>query len=196
MRKIIISLTCVILLFMFSSCSTDFGLKKDAKLAPARTVYLKNNIHCQQQTRRGNVIYKASYANYTDPGAGHQIIPVNSAVQIETGKYLTITNQADGKQILFEFNSRNMGMSADEYISLITSSTKISLNHFSKTDKKGIRDGKAYKGMTKEGVRTALGYPASHKTPSLDSNIWIYWKNRFATTSVEFDKKGKVKQIR
>jgi len=50
--------------------------------------------------------------------------------------------------------------------------------------------------MTKEGVRIALGYPAVHKTPSLDGNSWTYWKNRFATTVVEFGNDGKVISIR
>ena len=86
-------------------------------------------------------------------------------------------------------------MSVDQYIDLIISPTKVSLKSTSEKDRKGIRDGKAYIGMTKKGVMTALGYPAAHRTSSLDNNTWVYWKNRFSTMVVEFDGNGKVKQV-
>jgi hypothetical protein len=49
--------------------------------------------------------------------------------------------------------------------------------------------------MTKEGILTALGYPAAHRTSSLDAGTWIYWTNRFGTLSVDFDAKGKVTKV-
>ena len=155
--------------------------------------YLKNNIHAQVGPRD----VKASYANWTDPGAGHIIIPVNTPVEI--GKFrkgLVIKNLTDGQKIFFEFHSRNMGMSVDEYIHLIASPTSVSLGGLSNIDRKGIKEGKVYAGMTKQGVRVALGYPAVHRTPSLEDSTWIYWRNRFQTVAVEFDQGGKVAHIR
>ena len=87
-------------------------------------------------------------------------------------------------------------MSVDEYIQLIASPTRVSLNKLSHIDRKGIKEGKVYAGMTKQGVRVALGYPAAHRTPSLEDNVWIYWRNRFQTVAVEFDPSGKVTHIR
>ena len=156
-------------------------------------LFLQNNIHAQAGSRDT----KASYANWTDPGAGHIIIPVNTPVVF--GGYhrgLTIKNLNDGRFIYFEYNSKNMGMSAEQYISLITSSKKVNLNELSETDQKGINSGKALVGMSKKGVRIALGYPAAHRTPSLKNNSWIYWRNRFKTKVIEFDTEGKVKKIR
>jgi outer membrane protein assembly factor BamE (lipoprotein component of BamABCDE complex) len=87
-------------------------------------------------------------------------------------------------------------MSVDEYIQLIASPTIVSLDKLSNTDRKGIKAGKVYSGMTKQGVRVALGYPAVHRTPSLEDNTWIYWRNRFQTIAIEFDQSGKVVHIR
>lgn len=155
--------------------------------------YLINNIHAQVGPRDT----KASYANWTDPGAGHIIIPVNTPVEIKKyRKGLVIRNLTDKRKIFFEFHSRNMRMSVNEYIQLIASPTSVSLDKLSNMDRKGIREGKAYAGMTKQGVRVALGYPAVHRTPSLEDNTWIYWRNRFQTIAVEFDNSGKVTQIR
>ena len=42
-----------------------------------KSLFLQNNIHAQQGSRDN----KASYANWTNPGTGHFILPVNSAVE-------------------------------------------------------------------------------------------------------------------
>lgn len=83
-------------------------------------------------------------------------------------------------------------MDKDAYIDTIFSNEKVSLDHFSIVDQQGIKSGTAIKGMTKEGVKAALGYPAAHKTPSLNDNEWIFWTNRFGTYAVIFDKNNRV----
>lgn len=170
----------------------------DAVAQESGVVYLKNNIHAQRHGRDA----KASYANWTDPGEGHFIMPVNTPVTIDVWKKpfvklgFTLTNQDTGEVVYFEYKAKNMNMSQEEYIKLITSETKVSLDGLSSTDRQGIKEGKAKKGMSKDGVRMALGYPAAHRTPSLKNNTWIYWLNRFKTMAVEFDDSGKVKNTR
>jgi len=156
-------------------------------------IYLQNNIHAQTQHRDT----KASYANWTDPGAGHIVIPVNSPVTF--GRFrrgFLLKNLADGRDIYFEYNANNMGMSVQQYQNLIASPRKVNLEDFSDMDLKGIKQGKVLVGMTKQGVRIALGYPAAHRTPSLESDTWIYWRNRRRTMAVEFGNDGIVKHIR
>jgi hypothetical protein len=157
------------------------------------TKYLKCNIHAFDN---GHDI-KASYANWTNPGQGHLLIPVNTPIEIKKWRkgfrFITVDTQ---KKVYFEFHKKRMGMSVEEYIGLITSPEPVSLSSFSETDLEGISEGKARVGMTKTGVMTALGYPATHRTPSLVQNTWIYWKNRFRTMAVEFDFDGIVKEVR
>lgn len=62
-------------------------------------------------------------------------------------------------------------------------------------DRKGIKEGMALVGMTKDAVAYALGYPARHQTPSLDSDNWKYWKGRFDTMLVSFSD-GKVSEVK
>lgn len=155
-------------------------------------VYLQNNIHAQ----RGSRDIKASYANWTDPGQDHIFIPVNTPVSF--GKFrrgFAINDLNTGDTIYFDYNVQRMGMPSEEYISLITAPHQVDLGNFSEIDQKGIRQGKAYIGMSKKAVRISLGYPATHRTPSLESDTWIYWRNRFNTMAVEFGNDGKVKNI-
>ena len=182
---------CLLILIFSIGCGAPSH--KINTTSKENTLFLQNNIHGQAGSRDT----KASYANWTDPGAGHIIIPVNTPV--EFGRYrrgFTIKNLNDESLVYFEYNSKNMGMSAEQYISLITSSKKVDLNELSEIDQKGINGGKALVGMSKKGIRIALGYPAAHRTPSLGNNSWVYWRNRFRTKVIEFDTEGKAKKIR
>ncbi|MCK5682113.1 hypothetical protein KAI46_15015 [bacterium] len=166
--------------------------------AASETFYNKYNIHAQKD-KKG--LLKSSYANYTDPGAGHVIIPPNTKLTVRTWKrfmknYGFYYDLEDGRHGVFEVHESRLGVSVDEYEELILSPKPVSLKGFSAVDLKGIKKGKAYKGMTKKGVMTALGYPAAHETPSLDDNQWKYWRNRFRTVVVEFNSKGKVVNVR
>jgi hypothetical protein len=171
--------------------------------ANAETRYLKNNIHYQgRPDRGGRMAYRASYANYVDPGAGHEVLPVNAEVEISVtsrgfrGRSLLIVDPKSGRQIYFEYNERNMRLPMLDYIDLISSKKKTSLKGLSAKDQKGIKDARGYVGMSKDGIRIALGYPAKHRTPSLENYEWVYWIDRFRTMLVRFNNKGIVTEIR
>ncbi|MEL7448950.1 MAG: hypothetical protein AAFN78_07055, partial [Pseudomonadota bacterium] len=66
----------------------------------------------------------------------------------------------------------------------------------SEVDRKGIRDGLPYEGMSKQGILYAMGRPPQHATPSLDGNMWMYWLNRFKRQAIHFDENGNVERIR
>jgi hypothetical protein len=160
-------------------------------------VYLHNNIHGYTKAGRGGTTeYIASYANYVQPDTGHFVVPVNTVVSI--GKWrggFTMTRQDDGQLIYFEYRSGNMGgMSVEEYLNVITGPQPVSLKNLSATDRKGIKEGRVMNGMSKKGVQIAWGYPAKHRTPSLDDNVWTYWRNRWVMKTVTFSN-GKVTQV-
>ena len=161
------------MLSLFSFCMLILFFSQPA-FAKGEILFTKYNIHTQSKDATN---FKASYANFTDPGAGHVIIPAGTEIQmVKNGRRgFVFTYDGGSKKVTFEYHSKRMGMSTDEYIELITSPEPVSYPGLSKQDQKGVADGKAYKGMTREGVMIALGYPAAHKTPSLDANTWIYW---------------------
>lgn len=64
-----------------------------------------------------------------------------------------------------------------------------------KAERKNIKNGTIAVGMSKDAVVMAYGYPPSHKTPTLDSNMWTYWRDRFRRVFVYFEN-GKVVNIK
>ncbi|MBN1141365.1 MAG: hypothetical protein JXB25_06170 [Deltaproteobacteria bacterium] len=170
---------------------------ESAWCADATTVYNRYNIHVQKLvTNRGEKI-QASYANYTDPGPIHIIIPAGSQLTVKkVSKKLIVFHWPEKNlEVQFEFHEVRMGMDVKTYLDKIASPTPVSFAKLSKIDRKGIAEGKAYVGMSREGVMAALGYPAAHRTPSLEASTYIYWKNRYGTVAVHFNQQGKVIQV-
>jgi hypothetical protein len=166
--------------------------------AASQSVFTRYNIHVQERFKRsGEPVYKASYANYTNPGEGHLIVQAGTKITVlkKNRKGFQFQVESDKKVVAFEFHEQRMKMSVDEYIALITSVKPVSFGRLSKVDNKGRSKGKIFVGMSREGVLTAFGYPATHRTPSLDSETWIFWSNRFRTVGVHFNEKGKVESI-
>lgn len=200
MRINALLLALMAILFLCFGLQGCAGLPVDPPPLNSYTdVYLQNNIHYYVRLdSNGRRINRASYANYTEPGGGHKITPVNTSVTV--GKWrggFTITRKDTGELIYFEYKASNMGgMEIEAYLNVITSTDMIYLRDLSATDLKGIAEGRAQIGMTKRGIRIALGYPARHRTPSLEENNWTYWRNRFGTRAVVFDPKGEVIHIR
>ena len=153
-------------------------------------LYTRYNLHYVAE--RGTV--RGSFANWTD-WPGHGFVPYNSKVRAEGWSNRIRFTTDTGLTIMFEINPGQMGMSSSDYLALITSPTPVTYDDLSDVDRQGIQAGKALVGMSREGVKIALGYPAKHRTPSLDDNHWTYWRGRHDTYTVEFDADGKVTRI-
>ncbi len=176
------------LFFLVCSGCGGSGIQKEKN-----SLYTRYNLHYVAQKGR-NV---ASYANFTDY-PGHGFLPYNTEVKATYWKNgHTITAVDTGKVILLTFKSKNMdGMRGSEYLDLILSPEPVSYMDLTAEDEQGIQQGRALIGMTKQGVMIALGYPAKHRTPSLEENTWAYWKGRLGEPRlVQFDGNGKVVSI-
>lgn len=180
--------------FLIAMLAGTFLLLTGAVSHAGKVVYNKYNIHTYNNGRD----IRASYANWTDPGSGHGIVPPNTPMTIEDWRngFIIHTQTPPKKKIYFIFDDGRMNMTVSDYITDITAPAPISLEGLTPLDLEGVKAGKAMVGMTKDGVLTALGYPASHRTPTLASREWTYWKNRFTTLVVVFDDKGIVTKIR
>lgn len=164
-------------------------------------VYNRFNIHVVDSPSRDGVVSRASYANWVNPVSKHWFVPANTKLKVtyrRRGVFpgFEFTIAETGRKVYYEFNSRNTGMSPSEYLKLITAPNPMSKHVLTSKDKEGVKAGKVLVGMSKMGVRVALGHPAPHRTPSLQANEWIYWRDRYRTMVVQFGEDGKVVAVR
>ncbi len=116
------------------------------------------------------------------------LLPVNSEVSLikKKGKNIVVTLEG-GQQLTVENVEQYSGENLDGIFSRTFSPQKVDLTPFSEMERKAIASGEVKPGMSKKAVIIAIGYPPKHKTPSLESNQWRYWRNRFGTFVVHFE---------
>ncbi len=153
-------------------------------------LYNRYNLHYVAE--RGH--NRGSFANWTQY-PGHDFVPYNSKLTVEPAGRRIYFITDDNMRIVWEYNPDRMMMSTRKYVNLIMSPTPVSYEGLSEVDRRGIEAGEAMVGMSKQGVLVALGYPAKHRTPSLEQNRWVYWKGRRNYYVVEFDDSGNVASI-
>lgn len=143
-----------------------------------KPVYTLVNLHPDEKRMK---LYSV---NFQQDG----LIPVCTKVNIVdvTNKNLTFKISSTDKQYTLTKHKSSPDFSKylSNYFGTECNSSKI--KKLSTLDQQGIKDGIVKKGMTKEGVKYAIGFPPEHKTPDLNRNEWLYWKNRFNTFRVEF----------
>lgn len=67
-------------------------------------------------------------------------------------------------------------------------------HNLTEKEKECVNNGTISPGMSKVATIMAYGYPPSHKTPLLSSDLWHYWHSRFKMVDVQF-KNNKIYKI-
>jgi len=130
------------------------------------------------------------------------VIPFGTRVQILEVRKNSVKFQPEGHPpitLVLRHGRKALGM--DEYLNRLflredphaklpmskpAKGAKAATGEAEKT-RKNIEQGVVDVGMTRDQVLMAIGYPPAHRTPSLQSPVWTYWSNRWATFEVYFD---------
>ncbi len=127
-------------------------------------------------------------------------IPVCSDITVKKINKKAMVFTYDDKEYKFawEKHTKGAGVSLQEAAQAFfgPKCDQAKIKSLSKIDQEGIANGRAQVGMTRQGVLYAMGRPPFHANPNLDSSEWMYWRNRFGKTAVQFDESGKVTNIR
>jgi len=73
---------------------------------------------------------------------------------------------------------------------------KAKIDQLSEIDKDGIYDGRVRIGMSRAGVKIAIGPPPEFANKQLQTaRLWRYWRNRWGKMTVNFGRQGTVSEI-
>lgn len=116
-------------------------------------------------------------------------VGVNTEVELLeiTPKAIKIKLLPANQELLIVNVTKHTGDDVYQAFDKLLAKTKVPLSKFNALEQKNINKGAVVKGMSKQAVQVAIGYPPITRTASLDSDAWIYWKNRFHTFIVHFD---------
>src|SRR5215470_9600454 len=173
-RVIVLVALCLLLVDLVLVAGADIAYP----LVGASGVYTLVNLHPDEQRHR---LYSV---NYQLTG----LIPLCSRVRIESvdTRKMTFRLLDADREYEYVFHNSLRDPIPKHLDKFFGKQCDPSLPGLSEVDRKGIRSGTVLAGMSKRGVTLAIGYPPEHATPSLDSDIWTYWKNRFGKMTVSF----------
>jgi hypothetical protein len=115
-------------------------------------------------------------------------MPANTEVVfVQAKKNEIVVTLPWGQNLKIENVQEYSGEDIDGIFTRTFSTERVDLGRFTEDELKAIKTGEVKPGMTKAAVIVAIGYPPKHKTPSLESDHWRYWQNRFGTFLVNFD---------
>ena len=184
MKKIIAIVATLLALLIMSGCGA-------IKLAPEKQSLIDSKTQMYTQVSMWNDRNRIKGTNYS---VGLHI-PVNSKVTI-----LSVS----AKAIVFKYNEQKMtyytipkhtGLQSEKLIDRLFSKTPVDLSKYSKSIQDNILMGKVVKGMSKNAVLLARGYPPLHITTSTTSDSWRYMRNRWISALITF-KDDKVSEIK
>ena len=129
------------------------------------------------------------------------ILPVGTKVSIHSIKNRRIQFTPDGSGQLFTLTNvtKTSTITTEELFNKYFSTEPVGIGtgdyyQVTEADRENIKNGMIAIGMSKKAVLMAYGYPPTHKTPLLTSDIWYYWYARPSEVHVYF-KDDKVFQI-
>ncbi|MGY0505723.1 outer membrane protein assembly factor BamE domain-containing protein [Luteimonas sp. e5] len=132
--------------------------------------------------------------NYAE--GGKKMLPAGTPVSITGHGRNRVRVVIDGsKQAIGNDYSRDL--KPDEFASryVLREDPRQKIASWPAKVQQAVRQSKLTAGMTREQVRTALGWPVSSENPDLESNLWRYWLDSFKEFQVHFDARGRVTRL-
>ena len=127
------------------------------------------------------------------------LLPVGTQVTIDdmSSKALEFTTKDGGKFRIY--TQKYYKLDGEEMAKLLFGKKNPKakggkFHKFSKMERRQIEIGEIKKGMSRDAVIMAYGYPPTHVNPSLKQNMWKVWVTRWNTMNIYF-KNGKVSRI-
>ena len=135
-----------------------------------------------------------SDSNYAE--GGKQIIPVGTPAKVTGTGRQRVHVEIDGKkQAIGNDYSRDLSLEVFAKRYVVTEDPKTKIAGFAPKVRDAIKSARVTKGMTREQVLMAVGYPMSSENPHLDSKVWRFWLSSFAEFQVLFGDDGKVRDV-
>ncbi|MES2697707.1 MAG: hypothetical protein V4773_29860 [Verrucomicrobiota bacterium] len=116
------------------------------------------------------------------------VVPINTPVQLVSmfGEKLTLKRLDTGQEIKVENVEKYTKKPISQIAALMLSAEPTPLERLPAEVAAAIRNGEMRRGMTKEVLIMARGYPPAHETASVEGDRWVYWSSRFVKQTVVF----------
>lgn len=135
-----------------------------------------------------------SDANYVEDGK--TMIPFGTPVKFRKfGRYRVNVEINGERQSIGNDYSRDLDDETFGRRYIVQDDPRLKLASASPKIREAVESARVTKGMTREQVLMALGYPISSENPNLDAPVWMYWLWSFSPYEVHFGTDGRVTTV-
>jgi hypothetical protein len=175
----------------FRTSALAVGALVGALSLPAAAQPAYDGFLCCNMRTDGSWISDSNYAE-----SGKRIIPVGTPTRVTGYGRQRVNVLIDGKkQDIGNDYSRDLDLGAFAKRYVVTEDPAVRIAGFPPKIREAIRSARVTKGMTREQVAMAVGYPISSENPNLDAPIWRMWLGSFSEFQVLFDNAGRVRAV-
>jgi hypothetical protein len=154
----------------------------------AQTTAVETGYLCCNMRSDGSWI---SDSNYQE--SGKSIVPLGTPVTMTGFGRYRVNVQINGQpQTIGNDYSRYVAMDAFAKRYIVKEDPRTKLEAATPKARTAIESARVTKGMSREQVLMALGYPIADENPHLDGRVWKYWLWTFSPFKVHFDANGVV----
>ncbi|MDX2111614.1 MAG: hypothetical protein SFY80_15390 [Verrucomicrobiota bacterium] len=179
----IIALCCLVMSLSLTSLQAEDksigyfdAIKAEAAPVSGETYYLR---HC--------LMFEKDIHKTTNYWRG-TLLPINTQVKVLSLKKDMVLKVEKTGQVFTVKNVENFSRrSMVEIAHAMLTRTPVPIEKFEEDMAKQIASGNPKLGMTREQLVMTRGYPPGHKTPSLDSDKWIYWTSKLVYITYVFE---------
>ncbi|MDM0038283.1 hypothetical protein QTH89_17775 [Variovorax sp. J22G21] len=135
-----------------------------------------------------------SDSNYAE--SGKRVIPVGTPTRVTGYGRSRVQVEINGaKQAIGNDYSRDLDLGTFAKRWVVTEDPSAKIAKFPPKIRDAIKSARIAKGMTREQVAMAVGYPISSENPNLDAPTWRMWLGSFSEFQVQFDRSGRVSEV-
>ena len=165
----------------------------------AAALVLANAAAIAQELPRGytccNLHYdgeKISDVNWTHAA----MIPAGAPIRVVSYGYKSANVEIDGRPFVINHEYGYKEESVEQFMRkiVVPESPRARIAKWPEPVRSAIEKGTVVNGMTREQVIVSVGYPPTHKTPSLDAPVWNHWQSRAGRFEVFWGADGKVER--
>jgi hypothetical protein len=125
------------------------------------------------------------------------MIPAGSKIKVLDYGSNRATVEIDGKPMRIGHDYGRREETLQQYIQklVVKNDPRAKVAKYPEKIRNAVKSGALIPGMTREQVIISVGYPPTHKTPSLDSSVWNHWGSRAGRYEVHWTGKGTVQKL-
>ena len=125
------------------------------------------------------------------------MIPAGASIKVLNYGSNRASVEIDGKPMRIGHDYGRREESIQQYVQklVVKNDPKAKIAKYPERVRNAIKSGNVIPGMTREQVIIAVGYPPTHRTPSLEASVWNMWSTRAGRYEIHWNNRGTVEKL-